>query len=113
MRNAESRKGNRHALRLFPLPFCILHFVKAHRVAITSIAIAVGMPAIAAACPVCFGNPAAPMNKGTASAIWFLLGIVGFVQAGFVALFFTFWKRARDLKKRRESFAVIDGGGAR
>ncbi len=62
------------------------------------------------ACPVCFGNPDSPMTKGTTNAIWFLLGIVGVVQAGFIALFFSFWRRARDARKLREQFRLVGGG---
>jgi hypothetical protein len=59
------------------------------------------------ACPVCFGDPNSPMTKGTNNAIWFLLSVVGVVQIGFVALFFTFWKRARDQRRR---FRLLEGG---
>lgn len=62
------------------------------------------------ACPVCFGDPSAPSAKGMNAAIWFLLGMVGFIQAGFIALFVTFWRRSRELRRRRESFQVLDGG---
>jgi hypothetical protein len=64
----------------------------------------------AAACPVCFGDPNAPMQKGVNNGIWVLLGVIGFVQLGFVALFWSFWRRARDLRRRRESLKVIEGG---
>ena len=76
-----------------------------------AIALAVALlPVIASACPVCFGNPGAPMTKGTNNGILFLLGIIGFVQLGFVAMFFAFWRRARALRAHRESFRIIDGG---
>ena len=65
---------------------------------------------IAHGCPVCFGNPDSPMTKGTSNGVLFLLGIVGFVQVGFVALFWSFWRRARALKKFREQFHVVKGG---
>jgi len=68
------------------------------------------VPVIASACPVCFGNPGAPMTKGTNNGILFLLGIIGFVQVGFVAMFWAFWRRARALRAHRDSFRVIDGG---
>lgn len=67
------------------------------------------LPKIAAACSVCFGNPNSPMTKGTNNAIIFLLAIVGMVQLGFIALFITFWRRARADRKFREQFHVIDG----
>lgn len=62
------------------------------------------------ACPVCFGDPSAPSAKGMNAAIWFLLAMVAFVQAGFVALFVTFWRRSRALRRRRESLQLLHGG---
>jgi len=50
------------------------------------------------------------MTKGSDNAMLFMLGIVGFVQAGFIGLFITFWRRARALRRQRESFRVLDGG---
>ena len=64
----------------------------------------------ALACPVCYGNPSDPMVKGTNNGVWVLLGIIGFVQIGFVAMFWSFWKRARDQKRFRDQFHVIEGG---
>ncbi|HEY3052508.1 MAG TPA: hypothetical protein VGK04_03880 [Thermoanaerobaculia bacterium] len=64
----------------------------------------------ALACPVCFGAPDSPMTKATTSAVWFMIAIIGLVQIGFVALFVSFWRRARALKKFREQFHVIEGG---
>lgn len=62
------------------------------------------------ACPVCFGAPDSPQTNGMNNAIGFLLGIIGFVQIGFVALFVTLWRRARALRRRREQLQLIDGG---
>lgn len=62
------------------------------------------------ACPVCWGAPDDPMVKGVNNGIWVLLGLVGFVQIGFAALFWTFWRRARDQRRFRDSFHVIEGG---
>jgi hypothetical protein len=62
------------------------------------------------ACPVCFGNVDGPVAKSTNKAIWFLLGTIGFVQIGFVALFVTFWRRARANRKFRDQFHLIEGG---
>jgi hypothetical protein len=70
------------------------------------------VPSILSACPVCYGAPNSPMTKSSNNAIMFLLGVVGFVQLGFIALFWTFWRRAKELRRRRESFAVLDGGAA-
>jgi hypothetical protein len=64
----------------------------------------------ALACPVCFGDPSSPLTKGAANAIWFLIGIVALVQAGFIALFVSFWRRARAMRRLREQFHVIEGG---
>ena len=68
------------------------------------------IPAIASACPVCFGSPDDPLVKGTQKGVWVLLGFIGFVQIGFVALFWSFWRRAKQLRRFRESFRVIEGG---
>jgi hypothetical protein len=62
------------------------------------------------ACPVCWGAPDDPMVKGVNSGIWVLLGLVGFVQLGFVAMFYSFWRKAREHKRFRESLRVIEGG---
>lgn len=82
-----------------------------HRTLLMATVLIAAMAApIAHACPVCFGDPNSPMAKSTSNGILFLLGIVGFVQIGFVALFFSFWRRARALKKFREQFHVVKGG---
>jgi hypothetical protein len=70
------------------------------------------VPSILSACPVCYGAPDSPMTKSSNNAIMFLLGVVAFVQVGFIALFWSFWRRAKDLRRRRESFSVVDGGAA-
>ncbi len=62
------------------------------------------------ACAVCFGAPNTPATHGLNNAIFFLLGVVGFVQVGFVSLFYTLWRRARELRRHREEWQVIDGG---
>jgi hypothetical protein len=64
----------------------------------------------ALACPVCYGAGPGPGTNGLNNAIIFLLIIVGLVQAGFVALFWSFRKRAKALQRRREQFRVIEGG---
>jgi len=66
-------------------------------------------PQIASACPVCFGGPDS-ISKGMDTAILFLLSIVGLVQIGFVALFWSFRRRAKELQKHREQFHLIEGG---
>ena len=65
-------------------------------------------------CPVCWGAPDDPMVKSVNKGIYVLLGIVGFVQIGFVALFWSFWRRAKEQQRFRESLHVIhqfDKGG--
>ena len=62
------------------------------------------------ACSVCYGAPGDPLVKGANNGIMLLLGIVGFVQLGFVAMFWSFWRRARDQRRFRESLRVIEGG---
>jgi hypothetical protein len=61
-------------------------------------------------CPVCWGAPDDPMVKGVNKGIYVLLGLVGVVQIGFAALFWSFWKRARDQRRFRDSLHVIEGG---
>jgi len=79
-----------------------------YRLSVVLMALVVAQAAVA--CPVCFGSPDSAMTKGASAGIWVLLGVIGFVQLGFVALFVTFWKRARDLRKRKEQFHLIHGG---
>ncbi len=64
----------------------------------------------ASAFSVCWGAPDDPMVKGVNKGIYVLLGLVGLVQIGFVALFWSFWRRAREQKRFRESLHVIEGG---
>ena len=64
----------------------------------------------ASACAVCYGDPESPMAIGMNNGILTLLGFVGVVQIGFVALFWSFRRRARRLDERRERFRVIEGG---
>ena len=67
-------------------------------------------PTILSACPVCFGDPNSAMMKGTNNGVFFLLGVIGFVQVGLGAMFVAFWRRARALRARRDSMRVINGG---
>lgn len=63
---------------------------------------------IAFACPVCFGgSPNDPMVKGVNNGIWVLLALVALVQVGFAAMFWSFWRRAREHKRFRDSLRVI------
>jgi len=84
-----------------------------HRARLVVIAIVLLLaPAILSACPVCYGAPNSPMTKSSNNAIIFMLGIIGFVQVGFVAMFWSFWRRAKEMRRRRESFRLLDGGTA-
>jgi hypothetical protein len=67
----------------------------------------------ALACAVCYGAPGDPMVKGMNAGIWVLLGLVAFVQIGFVAMFWSFWRRGREQRRFRESLRVIEGGSHR
>jgi hypothetical protein len=70
------------------------------------------VPAVLSACPVCYGNPDSPMTKSSNNAILFMIGVIGFVQVGFIAMFWSFWRRARAMRRLRESFRLVDGGAA-
>ncbi len=72
--------------------------------------VAILIPQILSACPVCFGDPNSAMVKGTNNGVFFLLGVIGFVQVGLGAMFVAFWRRARALRARRDSMRVINGG---
>ena len=64
------------------------------------------------ACTVCMGAPGDPLVRGANNGVWVLLGVIFAVQIGFIALFVTFWKRARQQKKFREQFRVVTSGGS-
>ena len=67
-------------------------------------------PAAARACAVCFGAADSSMTEGMNAGILALLGVVGVVQIGFVAMFLHIRHRARTLQERRDSLQVIRGG---
>lgn len=77
------------------------------RAGVVAFAAFVLLAPVALACPVCFGSPDDPMVKGVNNGIWVLLSLVGVVQIGFVALFWSFWRRAREQKRFRDSLRVI------
>ena len=70
------------------------------------------VPTVLSACPVCYGNPDSPMTKSSNNAILFMIGVIGFVQLGFIAMFWSFWRRAKAMRRLRESFRLVDGGAA-
>lgn len=51
------------------------------------------------------------MSEGLNMGILTLLGVVGFVQIGFVTLFGSIWYRSRRLRRLREQFHLIEGEG--
>jgi len=73
-------------------------------------AVVLGIAQPAMACPVCFGASDSPMAAGMNNGIFFLLGIIGTVQIGFVALFVTFRRRGKAHEEHKDSFEVINGG---
>lgn len=84
-------------------------FAKLGVILLTAAAVIAIAPAVMA-CPVCYGDPNSPMAKGMNNAIIFLLGLVGVVQIGFIALFWTWWRNSAKLRKRRDEFRVLAGG---
>ncbi len=79
-------------------------------VALAVVASLVFAPA-AMACSVCFGAAAGSQAANAMNnAILFLLAVVGFVQLGIAVVFWSWWRRARDLSRKRESFVLIHGG---
>lgn len=78
------------------------------RLVVLVLLVALGTDALA--CSVCYGAPGDPLVKGANNGIMFLLAIVGFVQIGFIALFWSFWRKAREQRRFRDSLRLIEGG---
>ena len=105
-RNAECRMQNAETpRRKGRSAFCILHSALA-----IALVIAFALPQVAEACAVCYGNPQSQLTKAADNGTLFLLGVVGFVQIGFIAFFWTLWRRAKANQRHREQFHVIHGG---
>lgn len=68
------------------------------------------LPSSADACAVCYGDPDSTMSQGMNNGILALLGVVGFVQLGLVAMFAAIWTRTRRLRRQRDRFEVLQGG---
>lgn len=64
----------------------------------------------AAACATCFGAEDSALTKGMNGAILTLLGIIGVVQIGFIAMFAGFLIRSKRLSERRDRFRLVRGG---
>lgn len=80
------------------------------RRALLAAVLAAVSPAAARACAVCFGAAGSNLTEGMNAGILALLGFVGLVQVGFVAMFLRFRHRSKRLKERREDLHVIRGG---
>ncbi len=76
--------------------------------AVGALVVSVAQPAMA--CPVCFGASDSPMAAGMNNGIFFLLGIIGTVQVGFVALFVSFRRRGKAYQESKESLELVNGG---
>ena len=59
------------------------------------VALILAVPRAALACPVCFGQSDSPMAQGVNMGIFFLLGVIGVVLAGFAAFIVYLARRAR------------------
>lgn len=66
---------------------------------------------MADACSVCFGDPNAQMTKGAEQGVWFLLGVMILVQAGFGIFFLYLRQRARGFRdpQPRPVFRLVKG----
>ncbi len=87
----------------------MIHGARFAVAALISVAV-LGAAEPAMACPVCFGQSDSPMAQGMNNGIFFLLGVIGAVQIGFVALFVSFRRRGKKLQERKDSFEVLGGG---
>ncbi len=67
-------------------------------------------PAVASACAVCFGGADSNLTEGMNAGILFLLGVIGLVQIGFIALFLHFRHRSKRLAEHCDSLHLIRGG---
>jgi hypothetical protein len=65
-------------------------------------------PALAGACPVCWGDPQSPMRAGLNSGIYVLLGVTAFVLGGFVTLIMTIRRRTQRWEARKQDFHVVN-----
>jgi len=67
-------------------------------------------PAPASACATCFGAADSALTRGMNGGILTMLGIIGVVQVGFVALFGSFIVRSRRLSGRESRLRSKSGG---
>ena len=59
------------------------------------------LPQVSHACAVCYGDPQAPMTAGLNQAIFFLLGVIGFILSIILTAGIYFYKRTKSLNKAR------------
>jgi hypothetical protein len=69
------------------------------------------VPEWAEACAVCFGAQDSPMTVGMNNGILTLLGFIGAVQVGFIALFVGFWRRSRRARQLESGLELLQQGG--
>lgn len=72
-----------------------------------TVAMALALPEIAAACATCFGAADAPMTKGMNNAILALIGVVGLVCVGIGKVALDFRKRSKRLAEKEQSKPLL------
>ena len=84
--------------------------MRTSRVVVLGSLAALAAETAAQACATCFGAADSAMTQGMNYAILTLLTVVAVVQGGFVALFWSFRRRAKRLRERRARFHLMNGG---
>ncbi len=56
-------------------------------------------PNISYGCAVCYGDPQAPMTAGLNQAIFFLLGVIGFILSIVLSVGIYFFRRGKTINK--------------
>jgi len=79
---------------------------------IITIAVILGVPRAALACPVCFGQTDSPLASATNMGIIAMLGIVGSVLAGFAAFIVHLNRRAKLAASGGDSAAVTQSSSS-
>lgn len=79
--------------------YAIINHSSARIATIVAILIALALPAVASACPSCYGSGASgPMVDGVNTAILVMLGIIGAVLACVAFFFFMMLRRSYRLR---------------
>ena len=65
-----------------------------------ALALLLGVPRVALACPVCFGNSDAPMAVATNNGVLFMIGVVVAVLVAFASFFIYLIRRANRLAEQ-------------